>query len=128
VTLQSENMKESAKNPQLKKIYESMGVSLTDSQDFELMQFESHQAIVDYLNSPDYELTNQTKGLCFGFSVTEDPTNADKVDLKLAFSGQFQDRNTQSIPSQLEDVWNEFDINADEASFNRYTQQGYSLV
>jgi hypothetical protein len=86
---------------------------------FYLKNFTTHEAIEDYLVSPDYEQDDDHPGMCFGFSVTERSEN--EVDVKMAFSGQFQDAITQSIPSQLDPVWDEFAINADTSSFNMYS-------
>lgn len=71
-------------------------------------------------------MVDERPGMCFGFSVKE--VAKDDIQVRLFFSGQEQDRDTQSIPSQLQDVWSEFDINADFDSFDKYTQQGYSIL
>ena len=94
--------------------------------DLSLWDFKTHENITSYLSSPDYQQSPSFPGLCFAFSITE--SVKDDIDVKLVFSGQFQDPNTQSIPSQLDPAWSEFDINADDSSFGKYTTQGYSLV
>jgi len=93
----------------------ALGFSPSVDVDFELKSFKDHQGIMDYLSSPDYQQDDENKGMCFGFSITE--SSDDDLDIKLIFSGQFQDQSTQSIPSQLNEVWSEFDINADTSSF-----------
>lgn len=84
-------------NETLKKQMEMFGLTDAISINFKLQEFASHDDIEDYLISDNYEQSDAYPGMCFAFSVTE--IDADNVDVKLAFSGQFQDPGTQSIPS-----------------------------
>ena len=93
---------------------------------FTVKKFDSHQQMIDYVASPDYMQNKDNPGLCFGFSIIEN--SDDDIDLKMAFSGTFQDPNSQSIPNQLEPSWSEFDVNADFDSYKFYTERGYALI
>jgi hypothetical protein len=64
--------------------------------------------------------------MCFGVAI-EEPTNG-TVNVNMVFSAFNQDRRTQSIPSTINKVWDEFDINQDTASFKLYHSHGYSLM
>jgi hypothetical protein len=84
-------------DPTRRQQLEALGLSDAINMNFELKQFTDHKAIEDYLSSGDYEQDDLNKGMCFGFSVME--VSDQEVDIRMAFSGQFQDPNTQSIPS-----------------------------
>lgn len=45
--------------------------------------------MIDYVASPNYMQNKDNPGLCFGFSIVEN--SDDDIDLKMAFSGTFQD-------------------------------------
>ena len=112
--------------PQQKQLLEDAGFSAGIDVNFTVRRFKNHQEMIDYVKAPDYMQSQNNPGLCFGFSIEEN--SDDEIDLKLAFSGTFQDPNSQSIPNQLDPAWSEFSVNADFGSYRFYTERGYALV
>ena len=41
----------------------------------------------------------------------------DDIEIKLFFSAEKKDENTQSIPTQIKDAWSDFDNKPDKKSF-----------
>jgi hypothetical protein len=91
----------------------SLDVNLT------IKNFTDHASIMNYIGSPDYQQNDDNKGICFAFAIEE--TVEDEIEVKMVFSGQEEDPETQSIPSQLNPVWDEFTLQADFDSFDLYT-------
>lgn len=82
-------MKLAVLNPQAKYYYELMGIDTSADIEFKLKQFASHEEIMSYLEDSGYEVDDDKPGMCFGFSVKDKAI--DDIDVKLIFSGQFQD-------------------------------------
>lgn len=70
---------------------------------------------MDYMSSPNYQFSDDYPGICFGFSVRE--KELDDIDVKMFFSSEARDPDAQSIPSQINDAWSEFENKPDNRSF-----------
>ena len=87
-----------------------LGIDLDKPINLEVANFSSLQEIQANISSP---LTGYPSSLypqmCFGVAI-EEPTNG-TVNVNMVFSAFNQDIRTQSIPSTINKVWDEFDIN-----------------
>ena len=63
---------------------------------FQYLAFESVQDILDYIEHPDYMMTDDHPGICFGFSVTN--SSSDDFEIQMLFNDQIVQEDAQTIP------------------------------
>lgn len=55
--------------------------------DFQFMFFDSHDAIIQYMKDPQYNLDDAHPGICFGWSLTENSKS--DYDLNMIFDDHY---------------------------------------
>lgn len=95
---------------------------------YQLQYFSSQEELFDYVSSPDYMMTRQKKGICFGFEVVERASN----DFQLKLFGS--DHNfigalfANMIPNQQLPVYNPSVMAPDMHGFENYSRRGFAYL
>ena len=106
---------------------------------YQSYHFNTIEEFNDYIESPDYKLNNQHKGVCHAIQHYADEQIDGKTDAtsnNYTFDIHFPDKAVsisqyayaQGVPNQENDVWLPYIAVPDLLSYLRYQHNGFSFV
>ena len=101
-------------------------VSILIAPNFKTKKFNSEKDLFDYVQDPNYMLTRDKPGICFGFGIEENGPN--KYTSKLYFSDYITHKPphmANGVPSQKNDVFIPQRQMPDMNSFENYQRRGF---
>ena len=103
-------------------------VTIAFAPNYKLETYSSKEELFEYLESPDYMVTRQAKGVCFAFEVIENAPNDYSMNL------YFGDHNfpgahfANGMPNQSRYVYDPTRMAPNMNAFEQYSRRGYAYL
>lgn len=93
---------------------------------FKFKEFETMEALDDYIGDERIGVDPEFEAVCFGFKIHENEAQ-NKYELELIFNDLWPGW-LKAIPNQKPKIWNSYEYAPDIDDYREYTQNGFALL